>query len=237
MNYTKNSTVSEIILGNVKAAEIFEYYNFNYSTEGRSTISEACFRYGIQTGKILKDLNQLNGNGLFKIKYWKADFLCDYIEMNHHSYIRKSLPKILRAVKTLSKENKEIEILKNRIMQLSSDFEMHMQKEEKLLFPYIKKLVKLQQEKIKFEMAPFGEVSGIIKVMEKEHCEANNNILNIRKICNNFRTLKGENQVRKNLYDLLKEFETDFHIHVHFENYLLFPAAVTLEKKLKNRKY
>lgn len=238
MQFTKNSTISEIIISNIKAALIFENYNLNYSTEGMNTLSKACDKSGIQTGKLVKELNRLNGNGsgIIKLHEWNSGFLCDYIEMNHHSYIRRSLPKIISTASLLSKKDKKFGIIKIKLTQLSMDFEIHMQKEERLLFPYIKYLVKMNNDGIKFEMAPFGPVANIIKVMEKEHSEADNIQQLIRKNCNNYKPSKNDDPEEKKFYQMLKEFETDLHIHVHLENYLLFPAAVNLEKKLKHRK-
>ena len=33
-------------------------------------------------------------------------------------------------------------------------------------------------------------------------------------------------------YDLLRDFERDLHIHIHLENNIIFPKAVTIEEQL-----
>ncbi len=238
MDYTENTRLSEIVLSNIRAAGIFENYNINYSTDGKSTLCKACMESGIQTEKILTELNKLKNDkeGLFNLTDWKTDFLCEYIESSHHTYLRKKMPKILSLAKILSRENSANESLFRELQQLNSEFESHMNKEEKLLFPYIKNLVKINIEKGILESAPFGNASDIIKVMEKEHREANRSIEIIRKMCKNIKTEKKNDENKKSICRLMAEFEADLHIHIHTENNLLFPRTLALEKKLKKQK-
>lgn len=235
MNYTSHNTLTEILQNNLKAAFIFRNHNLNYSTEGRKTLKDACRLAGIKPEIILNDLKNLNGKSAdyIKVNDWKIDFLCDYIESNHHKYIRKMLPKILSLGKILSR-NKLIELnLLKELQKLSNDFETHMQKEERLLFPYIKKINTILKEKKEFEIPPFGSAANLIKVIEKEHSNANNYLNKIKNICRGYKTKINTVSNKKMFYEYLNEFETDFHLHIHFENNILFPKAISLEKKLK----
>lgn len=235
MNYTISNTLTEIVLNNLKAAFIFQNYNLNYSTEGKKTLKEACSFAGIKPAVILNDLKKLNGmnSDYLKVNEWRIDFLCDYIESNHHKYIRKMLPKIIAEAKILTKKKIIPASLSKELKKMSIDFETHMQKEERLLFPYIKKMNTIFNEKSEYEIPPFGSVANPVKVLEKEHSLANSALNKIKKLCGGYKTVPNDDINMNKFYEYMKEFETDFHLHIHFENNVLFPKAVAMEKKLK----
>lgn len=235
MNYTSHNTLTEILQNNLNAAFIFRNYNLNYSTEGKRTLKEACSFAGIKPEIILNDLKNLNGKSTDYIKFmdWRTDFLCDYIESNHHKYIRKIFPKILSLGKTLSRNKLINADLLKELQKLSNDFETHMQKEERLLFPYIKKMNTILNEKTEFEIPPFGSVANLVKVIEKEHSIANTSLNKTKNICGGYKNNSSDNINKKIFYKYLNEFDTDFQLHIHFENNILFPKAISLEKKLK----
>ncbi len=168
-----------------------------------------------------------------KINDWRMDFLCDYIETNHHSYIRKMMPKILSVCKNLYRENETELNLMKELNRLSVELDTHMHKEEKLLFKYIKKLNAISAEKSEYEIPPFGSISNLIKVMGKEHINATAILENIKAVCSGFKIKQGDSEVKIKLYEYLTEFYTDFQFHVYIENQILYPKSISLEKKLK----
>lgn len=236
MTFTKENTIAEIVINNQKAAMIFENYSIDYSNAGKRKLSEVCL---FNTDKLLKKINKLNGSGINKLNDWSPDFLCDYIVSNHHNYIKKVFPVLISKAKSSARnrmvEKNTVEVL----MQLHSDFEIHMNKEEKLIFPYIKKLVKTDIENKNFEIEPFGSVSGLIKVMLREHLNADEQLRNlISDIISDIKRTEKDHSNEKEMNEfmkLLKEFETDFHFHIHIENNILFPKSIILERKLKRK--
>ena len=235
MTYTINNTLTEILLKNFKAYTIFERYNINYCIEGSRTIEEACNMAEVDAALIMNELRDVGDMFLSKIKVneWSLDFLCEYIANNHHTFIRKALPDIALLAKEIFKHDRNKDI-SDKYEKLISDFEIHMQKEEKLLFPYIKKLVNSEKSSHGFEIEPFGLICKPIEVLKKEHLTAMEKLF----------ALKNNNSAPKRSYlsgqskyytGLLTEFEYDLHIHLHLENNILFPKAQSLEKKILKR--
>jgi regulator of cell morphogenesis and NO signaling len=108
-----------------------------------------------------------------------------------------------------------------------------MKKEELILFPFIKKLVKAERDGEEIPAIHFGTVENPIKMMEAEHEEAGEILRQIAKLSNNFTPPQGACNTYRAFYAKLDEFEQDLHQHVHLENNILFPKALNLEKKLK----
>lgn len=79
----------------------------------------------------------------------------------------------------------------------------------------------------------YGTLRHPIAVMEEEHAGAGEDLENIRTLTNNFTPPAGACYSFKSLYRLLEEFEDDLHQHVHLENNILFPKAVSLENQLQ----
>jgi regulator of cell morphogenesis and NO signaling len=104
-----------------------------------------------------------------------------------------------------------------------------MQKEEKMLFPYIKKMVIAEKNSLEFPHPPFGSVSSPISVMEHEHENAGSLMHEINKASGSYNPPGDACTTFRILYNELAEFEADLHIHVHLENNILFPKAISLE--------
>jgi len=235
MTFTKNYKLSDILLKNIEAASIFEKHNINYCTNGNKTLEEACGMVEIKPALVITELNKLNGSFTKDIKTneWSLDFLCEYIVSNHHAYIRKTFKELLKQLRiNLKSHSNSNGDLVNEFEKMSRYFEIHMQKEEKLLFPYIKRLVDTEYSETEFEIAPFGLIKKPIAVMKKEHLYAVNKLYKLKDICGHINKIKAGKDIKKNFCKLFKEFELDFHIHLHLENNVLFPKTLLLERKI-----
>ncbi len=235
MNLSSNKTLTETIQDMTKAALILKNSDADISTTGKNILNDAVKIPGKRSEK---NLNELTNSKDIRINYmkindWSLEFLCDFIVSNHHKYIRKILPAILSACKIYSGKKHGVSELYTGILQLKNDFEIHMQKEEKLLFPYIKKMNNVFNDKAEYEIPPFGSVLNLIKVFEKEHITADRSLIIIKKMFRNSEKDIKDYSIKKILSEYLNEFITDFHFHIHLENNVLFPKAVSLEKKLK----
>lgn len=237
MDITKENTLAEIVTRNPNASRIFDNYSINYSTEGKSKIGDACQTIGIKAEVIISKLLKTEQSGFnrLKISEWDTDLLCDLIINNHHAYIRRNLPKLISLSRHLVKDFKSGELLHNKLSQLKNEFEIHMQKEEKLIFPYIKRLNKLINESEKYETPPFGSVANTVKVIEKEHKNAHKELILMNALLDNMISEQKENTDIRTLNEKFMDFLGDYNFHIHLENNILFPKAIRLENKIKNK--
>ncbi len=188
-----------------------------------------------ETLRFYQDMHNSFTISIDQKKYYECspDFLCDFIINIHHKYIRNAFPEIISICKALVGKKKSESFILKDMQELMHDFEFHMRKEEKLLFPYIKKMCRVINDKTEYETPPFGSVSNLVKVLEKEHCLADRSFLKIRKLFTNSDSEVKDRIIKKKLNEYLNEFIADFHSHIILERNILFPKAVSLEKKLK----
>jgi regulator of cell morphogenesis and NO signaling len=234
----RENKIGEVVAMNFETARIFEDLGLDFCCGGKKTIEAACNEKGIDPVTVLDRLEKVEDSNATASHFskWDVDFLSDYIINNHHSYVQNSIPGIERhlekVVNAHGERNPELKKVQEVFFSLKEDLLSHMLKEEKMLFPYIKKLNFANKHSMEVTSPPFGSVDNPIKVMEDEHRNAGNELEQIGKLTNNFTPPENACGTFKVLYSELKDFEKDLHIHIHLENNILFPKAAELEKKL-----
>lgn len=235
----KENKIGEVVAGNFHTAKIFESYGLDFCCGGKRSIEDACNEKGVDSGKLLAELGRTTENNTASTRFdtWEADFLADYIVNNHHSYVVNAISTIehhlQKVVTAHGEKHPEVCGIESIFDDLKNELLNHMAKEEKMLFPYIKKMNIALKNTLELPVPPFGTVDNPIKVMESEHDNAGNLMSKINSLSGGFSPPKDACTTFKVLYNELKEFEDDLHVHVHLENNILFPKAKVLEEKLK----
>ncbi|MCB0423860.1 MAG: hemerythrin domain-containing protein, partial [Mangrovimonas sp.] len=109
----------------------------------------------------------------------------------------------------------------------------HMKKEELILFPFIKELVKAKLDSHKVSQPSFGTVENPIAMMMNEHDNEGERFRQIAKLTNNYQPPADACNTYRVTYAMLEEFEKDLHLHIHLENNILFPKTINLEKQFE----
>ena len=239
MNITENNTVAEIVTSNIKTADIFKKNGIDFCCGGGITLKKACEKNNILYADLEKELlNSTNSvSKAHNYDSWKLDFLVDHIENIHHSYVAESTPLILQYAERVAKVHghhyAEVIKINTLFKAVALELAAHMKKEELILFPFIKQLVKADREGIKVKIPHFGTVINPITMMEEEHENAGDILKEIKQLSNNYTPPEGACNTFKALYAKLDEFEQDLHQHIHLENNILFPKAILLERNNK----
>ncbi|HEX6982617.1 MAG TPA: iron-sulfur cluster repair di-iron protein [Balneolaceae bacterium] len=236
MKTLEKRTVGQIVAEDYRTAQIFRNFKLDFCCGGNKTIDEACNKKGINPSEVKRALEELGKEGAEQDNYnnWSLDFLTDYIINNHHQFTRSKLPEIGFYAKKVAKvhgdRHSELKEIHKEFEKLSAELISHMDKEEKLLFPFIKKLVAGgMNEADKFK---FGSASDPIAMMEEEHDEAGASMSKIRELSDDFTPPEDACATYHVLFENLEGFEKDLHKHVHLENNILFPKSLKLERQM-----
>lgn len=237
-----DETLGQIAAKDLRKAEIFKKYGLDFCCGGKKTIKEACAEKGLDVTKIEQELQQADKVVQSRpVPYndWNLDFLADYIVNTHHSYDKKTLPELTGyATKVASvhgQQHPELYKIKTLVDEINAELSAHMIKEEKILFPYIKALVLAQSNEQVPQAAHFGTVKNPINMMEMEHELVGKNMEEIRGLSKNYTVPDDGCASYSLLFNMLDEFENDLHLHIHLENNILFPKALSLEKNLNEK--
>ena len=105
-------------------------------------------------------------------------------------------------------------------------------KEELVLFPHIRKMVKNEIGGGELDAPHFGTVKNPIAMMMIEHENEGGRFERIAKLTNGYLPPSDACSTYTVAFSLLKEFEQDLHRHIHLENNILFPWAVKVEEEM-----
>jgi len=235
MNNTKSKTVAELVADNYKAADVFKKHGIDFCCGGGVSVAEICKRKKLDYSTIESELLALDSQvpKSHDFNNWELDFLVDYIIQTHHGYVKESIPLLFQYAKKVARVHghhytETIEI--NDLFQSAAEeLTAHMQKEEGILFPFIKRMVAAHKEGLAMPNPPFGKVQNPIRMMEMEHENVGDVFKKIAEWSNHYQPPEGACNTFRVLYAKLKEFEEDLHQHIHLENNILFPKAIGLE--------
>jgi regulator of cell morphogenesis and NO signaling len=223
-------TLAQIVKENYQTASVFEKYNLDFCCKGKRSLKQACDENNLPTELIVEEVdNLLNHEPQQQIDFDKLSLseLIDYIVSTHHAYTKRELPQILAYLQKVSSKhgdrNPELYLIFESFSELKDEMELHMKKEELILFPKIKELeIGLKQS------APIMNIQAPITVMEDEHDHAGRCLAQIRQLSNNYNPPSDACTTYRLSFAALQAFEKDLHQHVHLENNILFPKAIEM---------
>lgn len=240
METAQKITIGELVAKDYRAATVFESFGIDFCCKGNRTIEEACEKKKVDVTEVKKALDNLLINPTDDsndYNFWPLDILAEYIEKKHHRYVEERIPLLLQYLNKLCKVHGEAhpELLEITHLFSASAGELttHMKKEEFILFPYIRKMVKKPIGAAAGEASNFRSVELPIKMMMEEHEAEGDRFEKIAELTENYNPPADACNTYRVTYALLDEFERDLHKHIHLENNILFPRSVAYEKKVK----
>lgn len=234
----KPLTVGEMVVADYRKAEVFRKYGIDYCCGGKKPLEEVCRKKGIDPQAVQKELDALDllpDEEQHQFGEWTLDTLADYIVEKHHKYVAESLPILYeltaKVARVHGERHPELAEIARLFDEVAVELQMHMHKEERMLFPYISKMAANLREGNPVPFPVFGSVENPIRMMEAEHESAGGNMEEIRRLSDDYTPPLDACTSYRVLFAKLNEFEQDLHQHVHLENNILFPRAVALEKE------
>ncbi len=231
----ERTTIGEIVATDFRTARVFEHFGIDFCCGGRRSIAEACERAALDPQTVeraLLALPPVAEHDDSDLTRWSADRLIEHILTNHHAYVRAALPSIGRQLAKLvevhGQRHPELARIAASFDHMSRDLLQHMMKEERVLFPYIRELGSAHRGES--SQSPFGTVENPIRMMEREHREAGDELRLIRELTSGYVPPAEGCPTYRVCFAQLAEFERDLHRHVHLENNVLFPKAIELER-------
>lgn len=235
MEDIKDKKIGELVAEDYKYADVFKKYGIDFCCGGGVTIEEICKRKSLDYNLVINDLKQVNADTdvADDFNHWKLDRLIDHIIDAHHAYVKENLPLLMaystKVAQVHGPSHPETIKINRLIENLVDELLPHMEKEEVVLFPYIKKLLKIENGN-RLD-ATLGTVENPIKAMISEHEVAGDIMRQIAELSSEFTPPAGACNTYIVLYNKLRHFEEDLHRHIHLENNILFPKAIAIEKE------
>lgn len=235
---TSQKQIGQFVADDFRTAAVFAKYKIDFCCNGNRTLEAACENKGIDSEILLDELQTVlnsKANQSIDYKSWPLDLLAEYIEKKHHRYVEEKIPVLRQFLDKLCKVHgeKHRELLEINALFIASSKELasHMKKEELILFPFVKNMVKAKLESRAVQSPQFGTVENPIAMMMEEHDNEGERFRRIAELSNNYTPPTDACNTYKVTFAMLQEFEQDLHLHIHLENNILFPESIKLEQQ------
>lgn len=234
MDKLRETSVGSIVAQNLQIASIFDKYGIDYCCKGNRKLEDVCRLHALDPDKLeqeITNLTETTGKAGLDFNNWPIDLLADYIEKTHHRYVQKAIPDIVKKLEKINDVHgdkhqelkKVLDLFKASAIALTN----HMRKEEMILFPFIRKMV--AEGISSSDEISMNSVSNPIKQMMIEHENEGERYTTIAGLTKNYSVPDDGCNTYRITMDLLHEFDSDLHQHIHLENNILFPKALKLE--------
>lgn len=233
MNSTKlDRTLGELVAELPARGAVLESLGLDFCCGGAQTLEVACRNAGLDATTVARLLANPpivaagTAGAEPDVRRMSLTELVDHIEQAHHVFMRTALPRLAdQAAKVSSAHGEsypEVCSMQNVLAGLSAELEMHLAKEEQVLFPAIRSLEQTGGS------ASFhcGDLSAPIRVMFMEHDQAGEALARLRQLSSGYALPADACATFEAYYAGLQELERDLHRHIHKENNVLFPRVL-----------
>jgi regulator of cell morphogenesis and NO signaling len=234
-----DKTIGELVAEDYRTAQVFKNHKIDFCCKGNRTIQEVADKKNLDLDMLLIEIDEIQretNNDNTDFKSWPLDLLADYIEKKHHRYVEEHIPGLQQYLDKLCKvhggQHPELFKISEHFNASAGELTKHMKKEELILFPWVRKMVKAEKLKENPGAPQFGSVRYPIQMMMLEHENEGQRFRDIAQLSSDYNPPADACNTYRVAFSLLEEFEQDLHRHIHLENNILFPKAEDLEKQL-----
>jgi regulator of cell morphogenesis and NO signaling len=235
---TTTMTLADLAATSLTAVRILEQHGLDYCCGGKQAFDQACVAQGVKPESVLREIEDAKAANVAGRDWQTAplDELVKHIVATHHEYLKLDLPVLSHRMDKVAsvhgaRDPETLPRMAEVFAALRAEMEMHMHKEETILFPFIEQYGRAEVRNRPMPPVPFGSIANPIAMMEREHVSAGDALGTIRTLTNDFKLPPYACNTVRALYEGLQVLEADLHVHIHLENNILFPRAIALEKR------
>ncbi len=195
------------------ATGVLLQFDIDLRTHGEMTLQEAADRRGLDLEQITDALAALDTSAGPEAPQ-ETSALIEHIQTRYRETHRRQLPELLalsRKVETVHADHPEVPAgLADLLEQMIGDMEVHMKKEELILFPAMRN-------------RSAGGLGAPISQMRHDHDDHDRDLQHVHALTGGCIPPEDACQTWQALYAGLAQFKADLTEHIHLENNILFP--------------
>lgn len=222
---SRDLSLGEIVNRIPSASRVLASFGLDFCCGGSRSLTDAAVEKGIDPDEVVAAIDRVGPGPAADWATMGPAELIDHLVSTHHAYLHAELGYLEALAEKVAsvhgERHPELAAVLADVRELRADLEPHLHKEERILFPMIRRMVG-------GEPVPDGQppVQAPISVMMAEH-EATGDLLErLRRDSRDFDVPHDGCASYRALYEGLVRLEADTHLHVHKENNLLFPLVL-----------
>ena len=220
--------LSTLIQGRPWLARTLKSFGIDGHRSGHQSLRAACAAKNLNVEQVSTALSTA-AQGPPQLQTLSLSQLCEYIVSRHHSYLRQSLPRLIRQLESLVPQQGRIypalAELKNQLQGFLDEIYPHLFREEQVIFPAIGDL---EGDRSNPELALLLE--HWVPTLLADHEVALRYFTEIRRLTQNYAVPPRADEPYQALIRDLSELDEDMRWHMYAENELLFPRTLRLTR-------
>ncbi len=213
----RSKPIGEIAAALPGATAIFRKFNLDFCCGGDIALGDATSKRGLEFSEVAQALAAIDPEGQTSAPT-ETEALIDHILSRYHETHRRELPELVRLARKVEKVHhlhpKAPHGLADLLEAMIGELEVHMKKEELILFPAMQR-------------QGSGKFDAPITQMRHDHDDHGQYLRQIEKLTENFQLPDGACRTWQALYKGAEKLVDDLTEHVHLENNVLFPRFET----------
>ncbi|PVX52365.1 regulator of cell morphogenesis and NO signaling [Balneicella halophila] len=233
-----NTKMSDVVHRNYMVIPILDRFGIRLGF-GDKTVKEVCEKVGVDPCSLVELLNAYTNADYIPSDYVKKmDVLAliDYLKQTHSNYLEEwvvNIESMIEDLKRLGEDERYTDLILNFFKGYRSELTTHIEREERIVFPYIKTL---------HEVIESGAVSAekrevidsySMKEFEEDHDDIAMKLKDLKNIMIKY-IISPENTMQ--YYAIIQELfklEEDVEYHTRVEDKILIPRVIFMEDKIK----
>lgn len=216
-----DARVGQIAARHPLATRVFARHRIDFCCGGGRPLGTVCAERGLDGDAVLDEIRrELATPGTREERWDEAPLgeLVEHILAAYHRPLKEELPRLEamadRVVQVhADKDPERLPELLSVLRRLKAELEDHMEKEEVVLFPMIRR-------------DEGAMADGPIAMMEHEHDDAAVALRRLRELTDGYTVPAQACNTWRALWHGLAALEEAMHRHIHLENNILFPRAL-----------
>ena len=216
---TPAASLAELATSHAGASRVFHRHGLDFCCGVRVALGDACAAAGLDVEDLLDELRRETAEPQTRerLDELTLDAVIDHVLERFHAPHREELPRLVAMAAKVEDVHADKETcprgLATHLSRMLEELELHMQKEEQVLFPLLR--------------SGRGEMAAMpIQVMEEEHHDHARNLERLRELTGGYSPPDEACGTWRALYLGLSELERELMQHMHTENNILFPRAL-----------
>lgn len=222
MNIEVDSRIGKIATEHPLATRVFARHGIDFCCGGGKPLGEVCEKLGLDPRAVLDEIEHEIARPSESQARWDEASLSDLIQhilTVYHAPLKEELPRLEAMSRRVvevhrDKRPETLPELLSVLIDLRAELEQHMAKEEQILFPMIRR-------------GQGAMAEGPISVMEHEHDSAGRALHRLRELTDEYDVPAEACSTWRALWHGLEALEESLHQHIHLENNILFPRALS----------
>ena len=224
--YRETDKMSDLICENYPMVLVMSRFGIALGF-GEKNIGEVCRQNGVDACTFLTVVNFLTQDVSAPVmnvdKCLSIEALITYLHNAHDYFLNFRLPHLRRKLlESIGECPQDVAFVIQRFFdEYAEEVNKHMSYEEKVVFPYVRDLLK-----------GIKDPKYNISIIRKRHDQIEMKIVELKNILIKYYPGPGSNLLNSVLFDIFAT-EQDLASHNHVEDYLFMPAILALEKTIK----